>query len=296
MISENWPAPAKLNLMLHITGQRSDGYHTLQTVFQFIDHYDWLDFSIRSDGIISLSSDWQDVKSENNLVMRAAKILQKKSVCCLGVDISLQKNIPVGGGLGGGSSDAATTLIALNYLWKLGYSIDQLAAIGLTLGADIPVFVHGYAAWAEGIGEQLTPIDLPEYWYLVIQPDCCVETARIFNDYHLSCDPVMITVDKFLRDGGHNDCQSVVRCLYPEVAKALDWLQKFAIAKISGTGGCVFAQFEQSQQAQAVYHALPETWRGFVAHGVRYSPLLARLAQESGNDNASVKKSLMIGA
>lgn len=285
MISENWPAPAKLNLMLHITGKRSDGYHTLQTVFQFIDYYDWLGFNIRSDGVISIVSNWQDVKTEDNLVMQVAKTLQKKSSCRLGVDISLQKNIPVGGGLGGGSSDAATTLIALNYLWELDYSIDQLAEIGLTLGADIPVFVHGRAAWGEGIGEKLTPINLPKYWYLVIQPDCCVETEQIFNDHGLSCDTAMITVDEFLQDGGHNDCQSVVKCLYPEVAGALDWLQKFAGAKISGTGACVFAQFEQSQQAQAVYQVLPKAWRGFVAQGINYSPLLSRLAKESSNYN-----------
>lgn len=290
MMSVHWPAPAKLNLMLRINGKRLDGYHTLQTVFQFINHYDWLDFNVRSDGVISIVSSGLDVRLEDNLIVRVAKLLQERSACRLGVDVRLEKNIPVGGGLGGGSSDAATTLIGLNYLWELDYSIDQLAEIGLTLGADIPVFVYGHMAWAEGIGEKLTPMDFPQYWYLVIQPNCCVETAKIFNDYRLSCDPTMITLDDFLRDGGSNDCQSVVASLYPEVAEAIDWLQKFAVTKISGTGGCVFAPFLNAQQAQTVYHRLPKAWRGFVAQGVAYSPLLSHLAQQSDDCSVVVKK------
>ena len=281
MISRQWPAPAKLNLILHITGQRQDGYHLLQTVFQFIDFSDLLDFSIRDDAVITRQSNWQGVAEADDLIVRAARSLQQESTCQLGADINLQKRLPAGGGLGGGSSDAATTLVALNYLWGLGFTVDRLADIGLKLGADVPVFVRGNAAWAEGVGEQLTVIDPEELWYLVIYPDCFVSTQEVFNSTDLTRNTPANRIRDFLEDGGHNDCESVVRNLYPEVAKALDWLGQFAEAKITGTGSCLFASFDKQQQAESVYKKLPQGWKGFVVKGLNHSPLLTRLEQEN---------------
>ena len=281
MTSSYWPAPAKLNLILHITGQRQDGYHLLQTVFQFIDFSDLLDFSIRDDAVITRQSNWQGVAEADDLIVRAARSLQQESTCQLGADINLQKRLPAGGGLGGGSSDAATTLVALNYLWGLGFTVDRLADIGLKLGADVPVFVRGNAAWAEGVGEQLTVIEPEEIWYLVIYPDCFVSTQEVFNSTDLTRNTPAIRIRDFLEDGGHNDCESVVRNLYPEVAKALDWLGQFAEAKITGTGSCLFASFDKQQQAESVYKKLPQGWKGFVVKGLNHSPLLTRLEQEN---------------
>ncbi len=281
MTSHHWPAPAKLNLFLHITGQRQDGYHLLQTAFQFIDYSDSLDFTLRNDGIISRQSDWEGTAEADDLVVRVAKALQHESGCQQGVDIYLHKKLPAGGGLGGGSSDAATTLVALNHLWGLELSVDQLADIGLKLGADVPVFVHGKAAWAEGVGEELTPIDPKESWYLVIRPDCCVSTMEVFNSPDLTRNTPSIRIRDFLRDGGHNDCESVVKKLHPKVANALDWLGQFTDARMTGTGSCVFAGFDNQQQAKSVYEKLPQGWEGFVAKGLNHSPLLARLEQEN---------------
>ncbi len=281
MISRQWPAPAKLNLILHITGQRQDGYHLLQTVFQFIDFSDLLDFSIRDDAVITRQSNWQGVAEADDLIVRAARSLQQESTCQLGADINLQKRLPAGGGLGGGSSDAATTLVALNHLWGLGLTVDQLADIGLKLGADVPVFVRGSAAWAEGVGEQLTVIEPEELWYLVIHPDCFVSTQKVFNSSDLTRNTPAIRIRDFLEGGGHNDCESVVRNLYPEVAKALDWLGQFAEAKMTGTGSCLFASFDKQQQAESVYKKLPQGWKGFVVKGLNHSPLLTRLEQEN---------------
>ena len=280
-ISCHWPAPAKLNLMLHITGRRQDGYHLLQTVFQFIDFSDSLDFSIRDDGVISRQSDWQVVAEADDLIVHAAKLLQQMSACDLGADISLQKRLPTGGGLGGGSSDAATTLVALNYLWGLELSIEQLAEIGLQLGADVPVFVHGKAAWAEGVGERLTAIEPEESWYLVLLPDCSVSTREVFNLSDLTRNTPAIRIRDFLEDGGHNDCESVVRNLYPQVVEALDWLGQFAVARMTGTGSCIFAGFDKQQQAESVHEKLPQGWEGFVAKGLNNSPLQIRLEQEN---------------
>ncbi len=279
-VSNSWPAPAKLNLILHITGQRQDGYHLLQTVFQFIDFSDSLDFSIRDDAVISRQSDWQGVAEADDLIVRAAKSLQQASACMLGADINLQKRLPAGGGLGGGSSDAATTLVALNHLWGLDFSIDQLAEIGLQLGADVPVFVRGNAAWAEGVGEQLTAIEPEECWYLVLCPDCSVSTEEVFNSSDLTRNTPAIRIRDFLEDGGHNDCESVVRNLYPQVAEGLDWLGQFAVARMTGTGACIFAGFDKQQQAESVYEKLPQGWKGFVAKGLNNSPLQIRLEQE----------------
>lgn len=281
MISRHWPAPAKLNLILHITGRREDGYHLLQTVFQFIDFSDSLDFALRNDGVISRRSNWHGVAETDDLIVRAAKALQLESSCQQGVDIHLEKKLPAGGGLGGGSSDAATTLVALNQLWDLGLSVDQLVDIGLKLGADVPVFIHGKAAWAEGIGEKLTPIDPRESWYLVIKPDCCISTVEVFNSSDLTRNTPPIRIRDFLRDGGHNDCESVVKNMYPEVAEALDWLGQLSDARMTGTGSCVFAGFDNQQQAESAYEKLPQGWEGFVAKGLNHSPLLTRLEQEN---------------
>ncbi|RKZ70701.1 MAG: 4-(cytidine 5'-diphospho)-2-C-methyl-D-erythritol kinase [Gammaproteobacteria bacterium] len=281
MTSRHWPAPAKLNLILHITGQRQDGYHLLQTVFQFIDFSDLLDFNLRDDAVITRKSDWQGVAEADDLIIRAAKALQQASACGLGADIILQKRLPVGGGLGGGSSDAATTLVALNHLWGLELSVDQLAEIGLQLGADVPVFVRGKAAWAEGVGEQLTAIEPEEYWYLVLRPDCSVSTEEVFNSSDLTRNTPAIRIRDFPEDGGHNDCESVVRNLYSQVAEALDWLGQFAVARMTGTGSCIFAGFDKQQQAESVYEKLPQGWEGFVVKGLNNSPLQIRLQQEN---------------
>lgn len=279
-ISRLWPAPAKLNLILHITGQRNDGYHLLQTVFQFIDFSDSLDFRIRDDGKISRQSNWDGVDEAEDLIIRAAKALQQESGCQTGAEISLEKRLPSGAGLGGGSSDAATTLVALNHLWGLDLTVDKLAEIGLQLGADVPVFVRGHAAWAEGVGEQLTPIEPKELWYLVVKPDCCVSTMEVFGSPDLTRNTPAIRIRDFQRDGGHNDCESVVKKLYQEVAEALDWLGQFAVAKMTGTGSCVFAGFDKQQQAESVYEKLPQGWEGFVAKGLNHSPLQTRLKKE----------------
>ena len=280
MLSSAWPAPAKLNLFLHITGRRDDGYHLLQTVFQFIQLLDEIDFIILDEDIVVRSSDMPGVDAEDDLVVKAARKLKEKTACQLGVDINVRKNIPEGGGLGGGSSDAATTLVALNELWKTDLSTKELAEIGLTLGADVPIFVHAYAAWAEGVGENLTPIEPEESWYLVIHPGCSVATATIFNADDLTRNTPAITIRDFLEGGGRNDCENVVRNHYEEVANALDWLGEFAPVKLTGTGACLFAPFADKEAALAVKAQLPTKWQGYVVKGMNKSPLLERLAAE----------------
>jgi len=225
------PAPAKLNLMLHITGRRADGYHELQTLFQFLDHGDELSFSLRADGEIHLHTELPGVDHDSNLIVRAARLLQRESGCPLGADIRLLKRLPMGGGIGGGSSDAATTLLGLDYLWNLHLGEDCLAELGLSLGADVPVFVRGRAAFAEGVGERLQPVDLPEPWFLVIAPQVSVSTAEIFADPELTRNTPAITVRSLLAGGGHNDCQPIVEKRYPEVRNALSLLNKFVPAR-----------------------------------------------------------------
>lgn len=280
MESLDWPAPAKLNLFLHVVGRRDDGYHLLQTVFQFLDYSDQLGFKVRSDGQICRQSSYTEIPVENDLVVRAAQALQTYSGCKLGADITVMKKIPTGGGLGGGSSNAATVLVALNYLWSLGLTTDQLAGIGLMLGADVPVFIRGHAAWAEGVGELLSEIEPEECWYLVITPSCHVPTAGIFGAPDLTRNTPAITIRDFLNSGGHNDCEPVVRRLYPEVGAVLDWLGQYANARLTGTGACVFAGFATREETEKIYSSLPSGWRGFVARGMNRSPLLARLVQE----------------
>lgn len=285
MDTSAWPAPAKINLFLHITGRRPDGYHLLETVFQFLDYGDRLWFELRDDGRICRVNDVPGVAEQDDLVVRAAHALQRVSSTSLGVDIRVDKRLPMGGGLGGGSSDAATVLMALNHLWQLDLSVDQLVEIGLALGADVPVFIRGCAAWAEGIGEVLTPVELPEPWYVVIHPQCHVSTAEVFSDSELTRDKQSLKMSAFLAGHGVNVFEPVVRKRYPEVDKALNWLSKFGQARMSGSGACVFAAFASEKEAQAVLQQLPSEWRGFTAKGVNRSPLVDRLANTAALDS-----------
>ncbi|MEY3219549.1 MAG: hypothetical protein RIT27_906 [Pseudomonadota bacterium] len=269
-ILTKWLAPAKLNLFLHIIGQREDGYHLLQTVFQFIDLCDVLEFEIRNDHQIVLESPFK----EHDLIYRAAFALQQRFGVSQGVSIQIEKHIPIGGGLGGGSSDAATTLLALNEIWQLHQTPTQLADIGIKLGADVPVFVHGKAAWAEGIGEQFTSIELPEPYFVVIKPDCSVATADIFRDPHLTRNTKPITMRAFFAGQGHNDCQAVACKQYPAIQTALNWLNQFGTAKLTGTGACVFAAFEEKSQAEQIHQQSP--WQSWVVKGYNLSPALQR--------------------
>jgi 4-diphosphocytidyl-2-C-methyl-D-erythritol kinase len=270
-----WPAPAKLNLFLHITGRRDDGYHTLQTVFQFVDHADQLYFALRADDTIRRFGGPPGIPADADLCVRAARLLQAAAGIRTGVDIYNDKRLPAGAGLGGGSSDAATTLWVLNRLWAVGLEPEPLAELGLSLGADVPVFLFGRSAWAEGVGEILTPIDPPQPWYLVVNPSVSVSTAAVFSDPELTRDSPRMTIRDFVSGGGHNDCEAVVKRRYPEVAAALDWLKRFSPARMTGTGACVFAAFATQAAAQAVRRQLPAGWTGFVARGVNRSPLLA---------------------
>lgn len=271
------PAPAKLNLMLHILGRRADGYHELQTLFQFLDHGDELGFAVREDGTICLHTEVPGVPHDSNLIVRAARQLQRQSGCRLGADIWLDKRLPMGGGIGGGSSDAATTLLALDRLWQLRWSENRLAELGLTLGADVPVFVRGRAAFAEGVGEWLRPIELEEPWFLVVAPQVTVSTAEIFSDPELTRNTPALTVRSLLAGGGRNDCQPVVEKRYPEVRNALSWLNKFVPARMTGTGACVFGSFPNRGDADKVARQLPVTMPGFVAQGRNVSMLHRRL-------------------
>ncbi len=284
-----WPAPAKLNLFLRVTGRRPDGYHSLQTVFQFVDLCDELAFRVREDGEVHRLSDLSGVPAERDLVVRAARLLQAETGRRLGVDVTVRKRVPAGGGLGGGSSDAATTLVALDRLWGLGLGEDRLAALGLRLGADVPVFVRGRAAWAEGVGEVLEPVVLDEPWYLIVDPGCAVSTAAVFSDPQLTRDSPVLRIRSLFRDGGGgrpvatvtgllagagNDCQALVRRRYPPVDQALRWLETRTVARMTGTGGCVFGVPASEGEARSLAAALPSPWRGFVARGLNVSPLL----------------------
>lgn len=273
MTPTEWPAPAKLNLFLHICGRRPDGYHLLQTVFQLLDYGDTLRFTPRSDGVIRRVNELPGIPEDDDLCVRAARLLQRTAACPLGVDIHIEKRLPIGGGLGGGSSDAATTLVALNRLWRLGYDVDTLSRLGLQLGADVPVFVRGLSSWGESIGEVLSPVELGSPWYVVVSPEVQVSTRRVFTAAELTRDTPPITMSAFHAGRVRNDCEPVVRQLYPEVAQALDWLVQFGDARLTGTGGCVFAAFDSERQARAVCEQAPPPWRAFVARGVDVSPL-----------------------
>lgn len=267
------PAPAKLNLLLRIVGRREDGYHLLQTVFQFIDFCDWITLRRRDDGEIRLLTPLPGVPEEMDLTVRAAKALKEAAGIGGGAEISIEKYLPMGGGLGGGSSDAATTLLGLNQLWGAGLTIEELMVLGLRLGADVPVFVKGQSAWAEGVGEQLTPLDLPEPWYVVLVPDCQVATGRIFSAQGLTRNNSPIKIADFLAGRQENHCLPVVLSLYPEVGAAMDSLSAYAQARLTGTGACVFAECSEEHSAREAAEALRESWKVFVAQGKNCSPL-----------------------
>lgn len=273
------PAPAKLNLMLHILGRRADGYHELQTLFQFLEYADELSFALRDDGQICLHGELSDVPHDSNLIVKAARQLQHASACRLGADIWLDKRLPMGGGLGGGSSDAATTLLGLNHLWQLDWDEDRLAALGLGLGADVPVFVRGHAAFAEGVGEKLTAVALEEPWFLVAIPQVLVSTAEVFSDPELTRDTPANKLRSLLEGGGRNDCQPVVQKRYAEVDNALILLNKFVPARLTGTGACVFGSFPNRDDADKVARQLPATLPCFVAQGRNVSMLQRKLAE-----------------
>jgi 4-diphosphocytidyl-2-C-methyl-D-erythritol kinase len=268
-----YPAPAKLNLMLRIVGRRADGYHLLQTVFRFLDYADAVTIALREDGRISRTRDIRDVPAESDLAIRAALALKQATGCTLGADIGVETRIPRGGGLGGGSSDAATVLLALNRLWKTGLTRDQLSALGLTLGADVPVFVFGRSAFAEGVGERLAPVELPPAWYVVLTPRVSVPTARVFAHPDLKRDSEPTRIQRFSAGPGGNDLQRVVCGEYPEVARHLAWLERQAPAMMTGSGASVFAAFDSEREARAVLARLPPDMTGFAAAGLDRHPL-----------------------
>jgi 4-diphosphocytidyl-2-C-methyl-D-erythritol kinase len=277
---EPWPAPAKLNLCLHIVGRRADGYHLLQSAMQHITLSDELRFYRRPHGCIERIAGPNDIPPDSDLTVRAANLLAQSSDRAQGVGIVLDKRIPMQAGLGGGSSDAATVLLALNQLWGLQLPQVKLAELGLKLGADVPFFVHGRSAWIEGIGEQLTFCDLPAACYLVIKPQSAVSTSEIFQAPELTRNSPVTTIRAFLGGGGRNDCTPSVRRRYPEVAESLDWLSQFADARLTGTGSCIFAAMADEAAASAILARLPSQWRGFVVRGLDRSPLLARVERE----------------
>ena len=269
-------SPAKLNLMLHIIGRRDDGHHLLQTVFQFIDLNDQIEFDLTPDGSIQRYDSNTPVSEAEDIVIQAAELLQERFRVDRGVRISIDKRIPIGGGLGGGSSNAATTLRALNQMWSLNLGLSELAEIGLDLGADVPVFVMGRAAWASGIGEQLSPIELSEPWYLVIHPGVQVSTAKIFAAEELTRDCDAITIRAFLSGSGINVCEKIACNLYPEIQLAIDWLNQYGNARMTGTGACVFAAFDSLDQAEGVVSRAPSKWDSFVVKAMNKNPVLTQ--------------------
>lgn len=269
-------APAKLNLFLHITGRREDGYHLLQTVFQFLDYADTISLTLREDGVVNRTSDLPGVEAEDDLVVKAAKRLQRHCATSLGVDIAVDKILPMGGGLGGGSSNAASVLVGLNHLWGCGLEQQELMDLGVELGADVPVFIFAQSAWAEGVGERLKAVELPEKWFLVLKPSINVSTAKVFSNSQLRRDCSTITIRDFLEGQTENVCEKPVREIYPEVDQALTDLARYCEngeSKLTGTGACVFAAFDNKEQAESALSALSEKWDGFVARGMNQTPL-----------------------
>jgi 4-diphosphocytidyl-2-C-methyl-D-erythritol kinase len=279
-----WPAPAKLNLFLHITGRRSDGYHDLQTIFQLIDRCDRIGLAVRADGRITRQAGLPDVEPDQDLAVRAARALQQHTGVALGAEIHVIKHIPPGGGLGGGSSDAASVLLALNALWRCKLGLPELAQLGVGLGADVPLFVHGSSAWGEARGERLTAMELPPRWFLVIHPGVGVNTAEMFQAPELTRNSAIITIRAFAESRAVNVFEPVVCARRPEVAQALDWLRAqidahgVAItARMTGTGACIFAGFERAEDAERIAARVPDRWSSFVARGLNRSPLHAML-------------------
>lgn len=278
-----FPSPAKLNLFLHIVGRMDNGYHQLETVFQFLDYHDTIAFKVTKNSTITLLTPIPGVDNNDNLIIKAASLLQKYTNSQQGAEIKLDKKLPMGGGLGGGSSNAATVLLALNLLWKTNLSIEQLAELGLTLGADVPIFIHGFAAFAQGIGEQLTPASPKTYWYLVSKPNCSISTQSVFTAKDLTRDTPSIRYSDENIENYHNDCQSWVIKHYPEVAKLLAWLIEYAPSQMTGTGACIFSRFSSKKEACYVQSLLPTGIESFVAEGLNQSPLHAAIA--AVNDN-----------
>ena len=276
-----WPAPGKLNLFLHVVGRRADGYHLLQTAFQFIDLADDIRLFRRPPGVVERLGELPGVAADDDLVVRAARLLARETGHHgSGVAIEVTKRLPMGGGVGGGSSDAATVLVALNEVWRLSLPGDRLAELGLALGADVPVFVGGRACWGEGVGERLTPMEPPEHWYVLVHPGVAVATADVFKAPELTRDSPAITIRGFLTTGGRNDCEPVVRRRFPAVAEALDWLDRFGPARLTGTGACVYAAVAGEAGARDVLARLPARWTGWAVRGLNRSPLAARLEAE----------------
>jgi len=279
-----WPAPAKLNLFLYITGRRANGYHNLQTLFQFLDYGDTLEITPDSSGNITLLTPLAGVSDDDNLIVRAARMLQQAAVVRgtlpenAGAEIALEKRLPMGGGLGGGSSDAATVLVALNHLWQTGLSVDELATLGVQLGADVPVFVRGHAAFAEGVGEEIQPAEPEEKWYLVAHPGISIGTPDIFRDPDLTRNSPIRTLDELLQRPFHNDCEAVARKRFREVDALLSWLLEYAPSRLTGTGSCVFAEFSTESAARQVLELAPKWICGFVARGLNISPLQRSLS------------------
>lgn len=268
-----WPAPGKLNLFLHITGRRDDGYHTLQTIFQFIGLSDQISILTNQDGEIAARHSHQNIALKEDLTLRAARLLQQATGCSQGAEIELIKNLPIGGGVGGGSSDAATVLLGLNHLWQTGLSEEELAATGLQLGADVPVFVHGRACWAEGVGEYFQDVDIPEPVYLLVYPKVHVSTAKIFADQNLTRDTTPIKIADFLAGQAGNDCETVVCRQVPQVEAVMQWLARFSKPRLTGTGACVFAEFNSEQEACEVADQCTNDWQTFVTQGYNRSSL-----------------------
>ncbi|WP_274880712.1 4-(cytidine 5'-diphospho)-2-C-methyl-D-erythritol kinase [Vibrio harveyi] len=278
-LSTRWPSPAKLNLFLYINGRTENGYHELQTLFQFVDHGDELSIQANDSGEITISPEIEGVPLQDNLIWKAATALQRYAKCSYGAHIDLHKILPMGGGIGGGSSNAATTLVALNYLWQIHLSDDELAEIGLALGADVPVFVRGFAAFAEGVGEKLSPAHPDEKWYLVVRPNVSIATADIFGHPDLTRNTPKRDLETLLNTPSVNDCEKIVRMLYPEVDKQLSWLLQYAPSRLTGTGSCVFAEFLSKSEAETILAQLSDKVSAFVAQGRNISPLKETLAE-----------------
>ncbi|HAV1336362.1 TPA: 4-(cytidine 5'-diphospho)-2-C-methyl-D-erythritol kinase [Vibrio parahaemolyticus] len=277
--STRWPSPAKLNLFLYINGRTENGYHELQTLFQFVDHGDELTIQANHSGDITISPEIEGVPLQDNLIWKAATALQNYAHCSFGAHIKLHKILPMGGGIGGGSSNAATTLVALNYLWQLNLTDDELAEIGLKLGADVPVFVRGFSAFAEGVGEKLSPATPEEKWYLVVRPNVSIATADIFRHPDLTRNTPKRDLETLLNSPSVNDCEKIVRMLYPEVDKQLSWLLQYAPSRLTGTGSCVFAEFSSKSEAETILAQLSDKVSAFVAQGRNISPLKETLAE-----------------
>ncbi|MDP8101444.1 4-(cytidine 5'-diphospho)-2-C-methyl-D-erythritol kinase [Phocoenobacter atlanticus] len=274
------PSPAKLNLFLYINGQRPDGYHELQTLFQFLDFGDEIEIEVTQEGKIELLNEIENVPTEQNLIYKAAKLLQNHPAYTnpkLGAKMTVTKRLPMGGGLGGGSSNAATVLVGLNYLWKLGLSLQELADLGLTLGADVPIFVQGRAAFAEGVGERLTFCEPQQKWYLVLKPDVHISTKTIFSNPNLPRNTPKFTLDQLLIKKWENDCEKVVKDHYSEVEYLINWLVQYAPTRLTGTGACIFAEFDTKEAAEKVFLLKPEGVTGFIARGKNISPLHQKL-------------------